>query len=102
MPVTATGDSRPHAVVGASIVVDSLAALQLATDLPAGSVVTVLRADGRVLLRSTDLQGWITRNFAGDKGLSVDLKQPRFERAVKSLDGTDRLVARVPLRVYAS
>ena len=100
LPILREADRKVVGMVGASIAVDSLAAIQLARDLPLGSVLTVLRADGRVSLRSADMDEWLGRTFAGSPLLALDRRKPDVVEAIHSLDGTERLVSHASLRSY--
>lgn len=101
LPVFHETDGRLIAMVGAGMLVDSLAAIRVVRDLPAGSVLTVLRADGRVMLRSADLDTWLGRNFSDTSAVKANGERaptPDGSAVVRSQDGTERLVAEVPLR----
>jgi len=100
LPILRDGDRRVVGMVGASIAVDSLAAIQVVRDLPPGSVLTVLRADGRVSLRSSAMDDWVGRSFAGSPFLQRDRREPDSVRTVRSLDGTERLASSATLRSY--
>lgn len=100
LPIIRDGDRAVVGMVGASIAVDSLAAIQVVRDLPFGSVLTVLRADGRVSLRSSAMDEWLGRTFAGSPLLARDRSEPDVVQPIHSLDGTDRLVSRAALRSY--
>lgn len=84
-------------ISGASIPLDSMAAVQLARDLPEGSVLTVLQPNGQVFLRTADLDEWI-RHPPGDSALmAFDFEHPDAVSGITSIDGTTRLVAHAPL-----
>ncbi len=100
LPIIRDGDRKVVGMVGASIAVDSLAAIRLVRDLPQGSVLTVLRADGHVSLRSAAMDDWLGRTFAGSPLLRRDRNEPDSVRTVHSLDGTDRLVSSATLRSH--
>lgn len=105
LAITRPGSDRALGVVGAGMIVDSLSAIALTRDLPAGSVLTVLRGDGRVFLRSVDLEGWVTRTFASSARLATDRTSQDTVGPAQSDDGVERLVAQVKLhaidgRVY--
>ncbi len=86
-------DGRVIAYVGAGLKVDQMAAMLYTRDLPPNSVLTVLRDDGRVFLRSLDLESWITRDFRDSGSFRRDSRLPRTFEPIQSLDGTRRLVA---------
>jgi PAS domain S-box-containing protein len=92
-PVMDVKTGLPRGVVGAGMRMDRMAAMRLARDLPPNSVMTVLRQDGRVFLRSVDMEGWHRRTFAGTTAFRDDPRRPASLQPVRSLDGTERLVA---------
>lgn len=89
-------DARNGALVGfvgAGLRIDQMAAVRYVRDLPPNSVLTVLRDDGRVLLRTRDLDTWVTRNFRDSPDFQLHQKLPTSMQQISSLDGTSRLVA---------
>lgn len=92
-PVIDTRDGRMLGLVGAGLKVDRLSAILFVRDLPPNSVLTVLRGDGRVFLRSRDLASWIGRNFYDSTMARGQHKIVGGMNQVESLDGTVRLVA---------
>ena len=95
MPVINASSGTMVAVVGASILVDSLEPVREALSLPAGSVLTIMDSLGRVVYRTLDRKGWIGREFPVDGGLRLDLAvTERISVGKHSADGTIRLVAR--------
>ncbi|MBL0939886.1 MAG: response regulator [Gemmatimonadaceae bacterium] len=88
--------------VGAGLRIDRMAAVRYVRDLPPNSVLTVLRRDGRVLLRSQDLDHWIDRSFADSSAFKADPKQPAGMYEVQSLDGTTRIVAQDTMRTIGA
>ena len=97
-PVREAGSNALLGYVGAGLRVDSMAAVRFMRDLPPTSVLTVLRADGRVFMRSLDLEQWIDRNFAESTAFKDDPKLPSTLWEQRSLDGTNRIVAQHPMR----
>lgn len=84
-------------VAGASIPIDSMAAVLLARDLPTGSVLTILQSDGRVFLRTQDLDEWILHPPGDSTLMAFDFAHPDAVTDLQSRDGTRRLVAHAPL-----
>ncbi|BAH38784.1 putative two-component hybrid sensor and regulator [Gemmatimonas aurantiaca T-27] len=97
MPILSENSARPLGIAGASIAVDSLAAIRLVRDLPEGSVLTVLTSGGDVLLRSAELDTWLKQSPGDSSMMALDFAHPDAVQEVKSLDGTNRLVAHAPL-----
>ncbi|MBL0940447.1 MAG: response regulator [Gemmatimonadaceae bacterium] len=64
-PITDQRTGQPKGYVGASILVDSLEGVQMARRLPPGSVLTVLNANGRIIVRTLDSDRWIGKMFPG-------------------------------------
>jgi PAS domain S-box-containing protein len=97
MPILSEGSAKPVGVAGASIALDSLAAMRLVRDLPPGSVLTVLTHRGDVFLRSADLDTWIAQPPGDSAMMAFDFAHPDAVQDLQSLDGTRRLVAHAPL-----
>ncbi|MBX9853999.1 MAG: response regulator [Gemmatimonadaceae bacterium] len=99
-PVREAGSGALLGYVGAGLRIDRMAAVRYMESLPPNSVLTVLRSDGRVFLRSLDLEHWIERNFAESTAFRDDPKLPSTLWEMRSLDGTNRIVAQQPLRTF--
>lgn len=97
-PVREAGTGAVLGYVGAGLRIDRMAAVRYMQSLPPNSVLTVLRADGRVFLRSQDLEHWIERSFAESTAFQQDPKLPASLWELRSLDGTNRIVAQEPMR----
>ena len=93
MPVLDSLDANVEAVVGATIVVDSLELVRMAKSLPDGSVLTISDTNATVIFRTLDPDHWIGRSFKGDTGMLTDRSVGQRVGSRKlSADGTVRMV----------
>ncbi len=79
-------------VMGAAMLMDSIDVMRMASDLPKNSVITLMDGQGRVLLRSADMDSWSERTFASNAELQRNWTSSDAARTVTSIDGTERLV----------
>ena len=98
-------DGRPIGVVAASTLLDQLRSILIPGDLPLGAVVTLTDADGIVLARTEDAEGWIGHDISR----LVTVRDARRTReGVMEMTGADSVTrlsgfataSRVPWQVF--
>ena len=106
LPVLTADGAHVTAMVGASIELDSLDAMEIARTLPIGSVISVVDTSGTVVFRSADPDRWIGQRLPLDATLRANLRGENLQILTRmSLDGVERsfgsrLTTRVPWLVY--
>ncbi|WP_309670415.1 ATP-binding protein, partial [Gemmatimonas sp.] len=99
-----TGGIR--AMVGASVLLDSLEAMRVARTLPPGSILSVIDSADRIVLRSRDADAWIGRVFPQkEPPSSAGALLPFGTFVLSSIDSVERLfgaqtVSQMPWRVF--
>jgi len=105
-PVLSPDGRRVVALVGASILLDSLDAMRIARGLPTGSVISVIDTSRTMVFRSADPDRWIGQHLPLDTALAANLRGENLQIFTRtSLDGVERsfgsrLTTRVPWLVY--
>ncbi len=105
-PILDSTKGRVRAMVGASVLIDSLEAMRVARALPPGSILSVIDSADRIVLRSRDADTWIGKVFPEEPRPSatrVPLAWGTF--VLSSIDSVERLfgaqtVTQMPWRVY--
>lgn len=105
-PILDSSSGRVRAMVGASVLLDSMEAMRVARALPPGSILSVHDSADRIILRSKDADSWIGKVFPGQL-LPSALRVPlaRGTLVTSSIDSVERLFGaqtstQLPWRVY--
>ena len=105
-PILDSSSGRVRAMVGASVLLDSMEAMRVARALPPGSILSVHDSADRIILRSKDADSWIGKVFPGQL-LPSALRVPlaRGTLVTSSIDSVERLfgaqtATQLPWRVY--
>lgn len=88
MPILQPQTGRLIGVAGASLAVDSMAAIKLVRSLPKGSLLSVLTRDGVIFLRSSDMQRFVGKTTPDTAFLRYDMAHPDSVREIVALDGS--------------
>lgn len=105
-PILDSSSGRVRALVGASVLLDSLEAMRVARALPPSSILSVLDSASRIILRSKDADSWIGKVFPEQPRPSAILGPLAWGTLVtSSIDSVERLfgaqtAAQPPWRVY--
>lgn len=105
-PLVDSASGRVRAMVGASVLLDSLEAMRAAQALPPGSIMSVVDSADRIVLRSRDADAWIGKVFPEDprpSAIRAPLAWGTF--VFSSIDSTEYLfgaqtATQMPWRVY--
>lgn len=106
LPVLDSSSGRVRAMVGASVLLDSLEAMRVARALPPGSILSVLDSAGRIILRSKHVDRWIGKVYPEQPRPSAIRGPLEGGTLVTSaIDSVERLfgaqaATRLPWRVY--
>ncbi|WP_310569646.1 ATP-binding protein [Gemmatimonas sp.] len=105
-PILYSSTGRVKAMVGASVLLDSLEAMRVARSLPPGSILSVIDSADRIVLRSKDADRWIGKVFPQEPRPSVMQAPLAWGTFVtSSIDSVERLfgaqtLTQIPWRVY--
>lgn len=105
-PIVDSATKRVRAMVGASVLLDSMEAMRVARALPPGSILSVLDSADRIILRSKDADNWIGKVFpARPRASAVRAPLAWGTFVTSTIDSVERLfgaqtATRLPWRVY--
>lgn len=105
-PILDSASGRVRAMVGASVLLDSLEAMRVARALPPGSILSVIDSADRIILRSRDADAWIGKVFPEEPRPSATRAPLAWGTFVlSSIDSVERLfgaqtATQLPWRIY--
>ena len=106
LPILDPSSGRVRAMIGASVLLDSMEAMRVARALPPGSILSVLDSASRIILRSKDADSWIGKVFPEQpRASAIRVPLAWGTLVTSSIDSVERLfgaqtATQLPWRVY--